>query len=118
MEELNELIFGEYDAVWYIAAFFFAALGLFIRWRFTAMRGVRKNPNSPDTFSWEYWFENNLWPKVLSVITTIVIVFLCLRFASDWFSIVPSMAFAVVLGLAFDWFVDFIKKLMKRGLDK
>ncbi len=118
MGEFKTLIFGNFSFVWYIASFFFASLGLFIRWRFMAKQGVKNNPNSPEHFSWEYWFEHNLWPKLLSVLTTIVIVFLCLRFAGDWFGVVPTMAFAVVLGLAFDWFVDFVKKLSQKGLNK
>ena len=118
MKEFTDLLLGSFDVVWYIAAFIFAALGLFIRWSILTRRAIKWNPDTPDKFSWTYWLHNNLWPKAVSVLTTIVIVFLCLRFAGEWFGVVPTMAFAVVLGLAFDWFVDFIKGMTKKGLDK
>jgi hypothetical protein len=117
MEEFIKLITGGQQWYWYAAAFFFALLGLFVRWSVLTRNGIKNNPESPAKFDFMYWWENNGKRKVVSVLTTFVVIFLCLRFATDWFGIVPSMAFSVGIGLAFDWFLDFVKKLtQKQGI--
>jgi hypothetical protein len=118
MNEFKDLMLGNYDLIWYVAAFVFSFVGLFIRWSLRTRRAIKWNPDSPDKFSWSYWLQNNLWPKLVSVLTTVVIVFVCLRFAGEWFGVVPTMAFALIVGLAFDWFTDYVKKLTKKGSGK
>lgn len=114
MEEFWKLVLGNVSWWWYLAAFFFSSLGLFLRWAWRTNRGVKTNPNSPDKFDWNYWIVNNLKPKLISVTTTIVVIFICLRFASDWFGIIPTMVFAFIIGVALDWFIDFIKNIPNR----
>lgn len=111
--EFKELVLGTVSFQWYLAAFFFSFLALFVRWAVKTNNGIKFNLESPDTFSWKYWIENNLITKLKSIGLTVAVVFLCLRFASDWFGIVPSMAFAAGIGLAFDWVLDYIKKRTK-----
>ncbi len=114
MNEFWVNILGTFSPLWYAAAFVFALFGLFIRWYIRTRIGIRTNPDSPDKFSWSYWWANNGSKKIASVFATAIIIFLCLRFASDWFGIAPSMAFAVGIGLAFDWFLDFVKRMTQK----
>lgn len=111
--ELKENILGDkLTGIGYISAFFFSFLGLFLRWVFTANKATKKYDNgTPNEFSWSYWFKDNLSPKLLSLLTNIIVIFLCLRFSVEWFGMIPSMIFAVTVGLCFDWFADFIKKI-------
>ena len=116
MTEFKELVFGNVTGVWYLAAFFFSFVALFVRWAIKTSGGIKSKTNgSPGEFSWEYWFENNFVTKLKSVGLTIAVVFLCLRFATDWFGIVPSMAFAAGIGLGFDWILDYIKKKTQKS---
>lgn len=114
MKEFLDNIFGTLTVFWYLSAFVFALIGLFIRWYVKTNMGVKNNPETPDKFSFRFWLQNNFFRKFTSVLTTMLVVFLCLRFASDWFGVLPSMGFSVVIGLAFDWFFDFVKKLINK----
>lgn len=99
----------------YLSAFFFAMIGLFLRHVFMIRKGVKCSTNdSPTKFSWAYWFKNNFMTKLTAIGSTVAIIFLCLRFSVDWFSIEVSMGFAFIIGLAFDWFYDFVRKLQDK----
>lgn len=110
MDKFWELIFGSNPWYWYAAAYVFALSGLFIRWAIKTNNGIKNNLDTPDWFDWKYWVKHNLVRSLKSIFVTIIVVFLCLRFASEWFGVVPSMVFAAGIGLAFDWFLNVIKK--------
>ena len=113
MKEFMDLIFGGLTGWWYLAAAVFAMMGLFLRWYIRAMSGVKNNLESPDRFSWSYWWNNNGKMKFASIFATAIVVFLCLRFSQEWFELAPSMILAVTIGICFDWFFAFIVKLSK-----
>jgi len=105
---------GGLSPQWFAAAFLFALMGLFIRWYIRALSGVKNNPNSPAKFSFAYWWANNGKMKIASIFATTVIVFLCLRFSYEWFTLAPSMVLAVGIGIGFDWFFAFMVKLVNK----
>jgi hypothetical protein len=114
MNEFWTLITGGLSFQWYIAAGIFALMGLFLRWYIHTLQGIKNNPETPAKFSWAYWWANNGKTKIMSVFATAIIVFLCLRFSYDWFTLAPSMVLAVAIGIGFDWFFAFIVKMVNK----
>jgi hypothetical protein len=112
-DEFKANIFGDkLTLVGYASCYFFTLIGLFLRWRFTTIKAINNNLRTPEKFSLKYWITDNLLPKLLSIMTTGIIIFICLRFAFEWFGYFPSMLFALIIGIGFDWFYDFIKSKM------
>ena len=116
MKNFLDLVLGTFPLYWYAAAFFFASLGLFLRWAWRTNKGIKNNPESPSKFSWAYWIENNLKAKLISYFTTVIVVFVTLRFFFDWFGSIPLMSTAFAIGLCIDWVVDFIKNKSQKPL--
>jgi hypothetical protein len=114
MNEFWTLITGGLSLQWYLAAFVFALMGLFLRWYIKTMKGVKTNPDTPSKFSWAYWWANNGSRTLVSIFATAIIVFLCLRFSFEWFTLAPSMILAVTIGICFDWFFQFIVNLSQK----
>jgi hypothetical protein len=113
MKQFMDLISGTLSVAWYAAEFVFAFIGLFIRWSITAYMGVKNQTNnSPDRFSWNYWWTHNAKLEAVRIIRTVLIIFVCLRFSVEWFNIPVeyNMSLACGIGLAFDWVLYFIKK--------
>lgn len=109
MKEFFGYILGELTIAWYAAAFVFNFLGLFIRWSVTTTIGIRKNVDVPK-FNLAYWWYNNGRREVLRVLEVLAIVFVSLRFCSEWFQTAPSMAVACGFGLAYDLLRYFFRR--------
>lgn len=111
----NKQIFISYllgNATWitYIAASVFVLFGLIIKWYIQISRAVKKNPDTPDSFNWNYFVHHNLFKKLFSVVANIIIAFVALRFSTEIFNIPLSMGFALVIGIMFDIVVDRVSK--------
>ena len=113
MNEFWTLISGGLSIQWYLAAFLFALLGFIVRWYILALKGIKSNPDSPAKFDWSYWWTHNKM-KIAGIFVNWIIVFLCLRFAFDWFQLAPSMVLAVGIGIGFDWFFNFMVKMVNK----
>jgi hypothetical protein len=107
--DVQTTVFGNISYGVYVGCFILAIMGLYIRWYLSAKKGIKNNTNSPDKFNWEYWWKDNLVPKLASILFTIFIIFLSLRFltqlAPDYLTL-PIGFVAVLLGVAFDWWVS------------
>ena len=110
-ELLGNILGNKLTWVGYAGALIFTFMGLYLRWYFKAKDSIKTDPNTPDKFNFSYWLRDNLLPKLAGIMATLIIIFLSLRFATEYFGLIPSMAMAVVVGLCFDWFMDFLKKL-------
>ena len=95
----------------YLTFFFFAFIGLFFRWYFTARRAIKNNPLTPFKFNIWYWLRDNLEPKLLSGLVTCLVIFISIRFAVNLVGYNASYFYALIVGIAFDYFVDLIKNL-------
>jgi len=113
MKDYLDLIFGANPFYWYMAAFTFAFIGQFLLWAWFTFRAVKRNPETPNKFSWSYWWENNAKDKAVRVLVVCAVIFLGLRFASDWFNTLPTMAYAFGVGIGIDSLIGFIKNLAK-----
>jgi hypothetical protein len=95
----------------YLTFFFFAFIGLFFRWYFTAKKAIKTNPLTPAKFNIWYWLRDNLEPKLLSGIVTFLVLFISIRFAVNLVGYSASYFYALGVGICFDYFVDLIKNL-------
>lgn len=107
---LKTNILGDLKPIDYVSCFIFVFIGLFLKWSFQTKNAVKnKNNDTPSKFSFKYWIWDNFLPKLQSLTTDVIIIFLCLRFAYEWFGRYPSMGFALAIGIGFDFFYDFVK---------
>ena len=108
--ELKTNIFGKIlNPIGYISCYIFVFFGLIIKWYIQTKKSIKTNPRTPEKFSFKYWFWDNLLPKLQSLLVSGIIIFVCLRFSVEWFKMVPSMFFALGIGLGFDYLIDFVK---------
>ncbi len=111
VKDLIDQVLGEsLTPVTLVATYIFATIGLFIRWYFDTRKGVKKNLDTPRKFSMPYWLKNNLWHKVVSVFAVYSVIFVLVRFPADWGLEYVGYFGALIIGVAFDYFVDSIKK--------
>jgi hypothetical protein len=108
--ELKTNIFGDIlTPIGYVSCFIFVFFGLIIKWYVQTRKGIKTNPRTPVKFNFKYWFWDNLLPKLQSLLVSGIIIFVCLRFSVEWFKMLPSMLFALGIGLGFDFLIDFVK---------
>lgn len=104
-------LLGSLSLVNYIVAFAFVLLALLVKWTYKTIDGVKNSPKTPAKFSWAYWWKDNLYPKLVSVLSCIISVFIILRFSNELIGQNFSYFFAFVVGFGLDYFVDKIKKM-------
>ena len=112
----KENVLGNLTTGDYTSAFFFAFIGLFISQGILLYRDIKKNPDTPDSFSMKYgweWIKHNLYKTIFSVFFHAAVIFVALRFSVDWFGYEPTMGVAFVFGLGFDLLVEFLNKKKK-----
>jgi hypothetical protein len=94
------------------AAYFFAGLGLLFRWAVRIRKGVKSTSNeSPAKFSIGYWFANNAKHKLVSIILTVISLFVTFRFTGEIYNMALSMFVAFTAGVSIDWIIEKIAKL-------
>jgi len=109
--EFLKAILGDLTIVNYVVGFFFVMLALIFKWSVKTYKGVKHNPKTPHKFSWTYWLENNIEPKLKAVISTIIVVYLTFRFAENIVGTAFTYAIAISVGLSIDAIIAKIKKL-------
>jgi len=106
MIKINPYILGDVEPTLFIAACFFAAIGIFI----VLLMGTRlRDPNSiasPEGFSWRYLFNDNAKRIYASVLCVLV----ALRFLPETFGIQLSPWMGFVVGTCFDGLFLIIKQ--------
>lgn len=111
-------ILGKLSVSDYLIAFFFVFLGLLIRNYFKIRTGIKTNEKSPPEFSAKYWYQTSFFSKMYSLLMNMVIVFICLRFSSELFGYTVSAFTALLLGLGFDYAVDYLRKRQDKLRDQ
>lgn len=108
---IQELLGSELTPVTLTVAYIFAGFGLLLRWYWQYYRKGRANPNTPQKFSLGFWLRDNLIPKLLGMIITIVVIFLSLRFPQQIAGDAFSYVYALGIGLGLDYFMDILKNM-------
>ena len=109
--EFKEKVMGGLAMSDYMAGFFFAFIGMFLRWWFTMRKGVRRSVDTPFKFNGWFWLFDNLKDKILVALGTIAVLFIFMRFPFDLLGYTFSMFFAFGVGLFLDYCVDLLEKM-------
>lgn len=108
---LKEFLGENMSEVTLFVAYAFAFAGMFIRWYFTYQTKGKSDPNTPDAFSFKYWFKDNFIPKLISTAFTVVVLFITLRFPQELLGKAFSYFYAFSVGLTFDYIISILKNL-------
>lgn len=107
-------LLGNLSLTNYIVSLIFVSLTLILRWIWKTIDSVRHNHKTPHKFSFSYWFRDNIYHKLLSLIGNLISIFIILRFSNDIIGMNFSYFLTIVVGLGLDYFVDRLKKMQKR----
>jgi hypothetical protein len=110
-QQLLSDFLGSLTIVNYIVAFVFVFLALIAKWTYKTLDGVKNSPKTPEKFSWAYWWKDNFYPKLVSLLSSIISVFIILRFSNDIIGQQFSYFLAIVIGFGLDYFIDKLKKM-------
>jgi hypothetical protein len=110
------MFLGSLTSITLVAGFILALFGLYLRWYFLVGAAIKYNTKTPEKFDLKYWWANNAKSKIMAILATVIVIFVSLRFPVEWFGVEVSMGYAFLIGLFFDWFVDFIKNKLKTKL--
>lgn len=108
---LLELLGKDMTLVTLMVAYIFAACGLFLRWYWMYLKKGKGNPSTPDKFSLSFWLRDNAVPKLLGILSTIIVIFLSLRFPQQLAGDTFSYFYAVAIGIGLDYFIGLLKNL-------
>jgi len=103
---ITEILGDKLTPVTLVATYVFAIVGIFIRWYFDTRKSIKVNPVTPRKFDFVYWLQNNLWKKIVSICAVFAIIFVLIRFPSDWGIEYVGYFGALLIGVFFDYFID------------
>ncbi len=104
-QELLELLIGPGSTARLVGALIYAFLGAFLMLLLsTTKRDVNSN-RTPEQFSWRFLFSDN----TKRIISTIILIFLFIRFSRELLGADITMYVAVLIGLGSDKLAEFIK---------
>ena len=93
------------------AGFVFALLGVWLRSLLIVAKRDPLKSTSPVEFSWKYFFSDNTKRFIKSGVTTIIVIFLSLRFFKELTGVTNeiSMLYSFGVGFAIDKAIDLLK---------
>lgn len=107
--ELLKLLFGEGSTSQIIATYIFAFIGAIYSLSLNVKSRDKLSPESPYHFSWNFlWCDNTK-----RIITSVISIFICLRFAKEIFGVDVTMYFALIIGFSLDKLSQYIKDRVK-----
>lgn len=107
---LNDLL-GNLSLVNYVVGYIFVFIALILKWTWQTNDSIKNNKKTPEDWSWDFWWRDNAKPKILSAVQAVLVVFIVFRFSADYFNTVFTYAFALLVGLTLDHWVNNIKKM-------
>jgi hypothetical protein len=110
MQEIASYLIGDLGVAKFVAAFIFAIVGVVLSLLWSTTVRNPASPRSPEHFSWNFFWNDNTIRILKSIISTVLTVFISIRFMNDLIGIEFSMASCVLVGLFQDQVVLLIKK--------
>ena len=112
LTELRSLIFSNISWALWIAAFFFAIIGIVINVLFGVVFRTVASTNTPNEFDWSFFRADNKKRFWYSLILSALIVFVVLRFFPEFTGKVVSPFWALAIGLGLDYVINtfYLKK--------
>jgi len=93
------------------AGFVFALLGVWLRSLLTVAKRDPLKKNSPTEFSWRFFWNDNVKRFIKSGVTTLIVIFLSLRFFKELTGVgnEMSMLYSFGIGFAIDKAIDLLR---------
>ena len=95
------------------ASFVFAILGLVLMTAINIQKGIERNPNTANTFKWEHFGVGTAIRIFLSLVITLIVIFLSIRFVQELTGKTVSMFYALGVGLFIDRATQLLTKKRK-----
>lgn len=115
-QQLWKDILGKMTPTLLLEVYFFAFLGMFIRWRRMVMKAVKTNPATPNKPNIRYWIVNNAIPKMLNLMMSIGVLFVFFRFTGELLNLPLTLFAALVMGFSVDLLVDKLMEINIKSL--
>jgi hypothetical protein len=113
MKELIYHLFGTNDLIKVFAGFIFASIGMLITMLIDVKQRDKKSNRTPENFSISFFIKDN----ILRFITTLLLVFIFLRFSIEIFGDTNSMYSAFIVGLCSDFLAIKLKTMRTNFLN-
>lgn len=84
------------------ASIVFALLGLLLITLLNIQKGIRENPNTASRFRWQDFGVDSLIRVLISLIVTMIVIFVSIRFSNEIFGTPVTMIFSFFIGLGID----------------
>lgn len=110
MQEIISYLIGDLGVAKFVAAFIFAIIGVILSLLWSTTQRDPASYKSPVHFSWNFFWSDNTKRILRSIFSTILTVFVSIRFVKDLLGIEFSMATCFLIGLFLDRIVVLIKK--------
>jgi hypothetical protein len=101
-QDFFDQILGGMSVGTLLAAFFFALIGITMMTAMNVMKGIKKNQSSPEHFSFKFFIEDTLPRLISSVLVTLIVIFLSVRFSVDLIGAQLTMIYSLGIGLSID----------------
>lgn len=97
------------------AAVTFALLGLILMTAVNVRKGILKNPNTANKFSWQHFGWDTVFRIFLSTLITMIVIFISIRFVYDFTGQTLTMFYSFGIGLGIDKATQWITKTRKKA---
>jgi hypothetical protein len=106
MKEFLKLVIGTDDVPLYAAMWFFSLAGIAISLLIDAKGRDKESERTPPAWSWNFFWSDNF----RRLITTVLLVFIALRFSNELLGVDISLWASFLIGLGFDKLAEVAKK--------
>lgn len=113
MEEFIQNILGGITVGKFAASFFFALIGIFISLMISTTTRDPDSKRTPFCFSWAFLWSDNSQRIAKSIVLTLLVMFVSIRFAKELLGTDLTMIFAFSVGLGLDRIKEMLKEKSK-----
>lgn len=108
----SKYLWGGKPVDYFFWALFTVFLGMIASWSLLASIGMKKNPNTPNTWSWKEFFNPyNVIKRVGRFVFAVVGSFALIRYVlPDEFGIEATMGICFFIGFNWDYWVEYFRK--------
>lgn len=95
------------------ASIVFALMGLLLITLLNIQKGIKQNPNTASKFTWQDFGLDSFIRVFISMIITLIVIFISIRFSNEFFGTPLTMAWSFIVGLSIDKATIMITRLSK-----
>lgn len=112
-EDFFQQVLGTLSLGVLLASFFFAFLGVWLRTLTGAAKRDPLKPTTPDKWDWKYFWNDNVKRFAGSFFTTLIVIFISIRFVQNFTGSALTMVYCFFLGFGLDKAIEAIKNYKK-----